>query len=71
MHSSKMRTVRCSSRLPRKGGCLLSLSGGDVCLAVSARHPLPVNRMTDRCKIITLPQAAGKNTYHTIISESI
>ena len=66
MHSSKMRTVRCSSRLPRRGGCLLSLSGG-----MYARHPLPVNRMTDRCKIITLPQAAGKNTYHKIISESI
>ena len=60
MHSSRMRTARSSSR-----------PGG-----VSTRHPPgsrphpeqacppPVNRMTDRCKNITLPQtsfAGGNN----------
>ena len=72
MHSSRMRTVHCSSRLPGVG----CLSGGGIvcpgdvfrgclprgclprgCLprGVSARHP-PVDRMTDRCKNITLQQ---------------
>ena len=60
MHSSRMRTVHCSSRL--LGGCLpggVCLGGGGVCpggclprgwgvsLWVSGRHP-PVDRILDR-----------------------
>ena len=41
MYSSRMRTV---------------FPGGGVCLGVCGRDPLPVNRITDRCKNITLPQ---------------
>ena len=63
MHSSRMRTVRCSGRLGRGGGvsawrgvCL-----GGVCLGVYSPRPrgrhLPVNRITDRCKNITFPVA--------------
>ena len=40
------------------GGCLLqwvSAQGGSAYQGVSTRHPL-VNRITDRCKNITLPQ---------------
>ena len=100
MHSSRMRTVRCSSRLPggvSAGGCLpgACLPGG-VCQGVSAKgmsaqvgvcpgglpkgvstrgdvcpggvcsrgclpggclpDTSPVDRMTDMCKNITLPQ---------------
>ena len=68
MHSSRMRTIRCSSRLlggmsTRGGGCLprggLCLPGVCVCLPRGACLPggcladTPVDRMTDRCK--TLP----------------
>ena len=48
MHSSRMRTVRCSSRLL-----------GEVSAQVHAgihTHTPPVDRMTDRCKNIALPQ---------------
>ena len=57
MHSSRMRTVRCSShpgggRLP--GGCLAMvgcLARGCLPRGVSATHPpTPVNRMTDACE---------------------
>ena len=58
MHSSRMRTARCSGRL---GGCM----PGGVCLGGSARgvclprvvytHPT-VNKITDRCKNITFPK---------------
>ena len=58
-HSSRMRTVRCSSRLPGEclpGGCLhKGFCPGGVCLGgclprgclpwLSGRHP-PMNRMT-------------------------
>ena len=42
MHSSRMHTVRCSGRLL-----------GEGCLS---DPPPPVNRITDRCQNITLPQ---------------
>ena len=58
-----MRTVRCSDHLlggllsggSAQEGCLSARRG--VCLlgGVCQTHP-PVNRMTDRCKNITLPQ---------------
>ena len=41
------------------------LPGHVTCKACWDTHSPPVNRMTDRCKIITLPQtsfAGGKNT---------
>ena len=67
MHSSRMRTIRCSSRLggglPREGVCLgvsaLGMSAlGGVCLGQGCLlpHPLPVNKITDTCENITLPQ---------------
>ena len=46
MHSSRMRTVRCS-------GCL---GGGGVCPRRGVCQTPLVDRMTDRCKNITLPQ---------------
>ena len=67
MHSSRMRTVRSSSRLlgggicPREGG----LPKGGVCpggcvscipVCNGANTPPPVDRMTDRCKNITFPK---------------
>ena len=61
MHSSRMRTVRCSGRLMvGGGGCLpgggWSVQGGVYPGGVSP----PVNRITDRCKNITLPQVHQK-----------
>ena len=57
VHSSRMYTVRCSSRL-LGWGCL---PRGDIPACSEADTP-PVNRMTDRCKNITLPLVAdGKN----------
>ena len=69
MHSSRMRTVRSSGR--RVGvvshhalgrGCVYPSMhwAGGVCWGVSAQvhtgiHP-PVDRMTDACENITLPQ---------------
>ena len=76
MHSSRMRTVRCSDRLEWGGvylgmGCL---PRGGVCLGVSAQgvHTSPVHCMlgythprgqTDACENTTLPQIsfAGGN----------
>ena len=46
MHSSGMRTVRCSGRPWGRGVCL-----GGFC-----QTPPPVDRITDTCKSITLPQ---------------
>ena len=80
MHSSRMRTVRCSSRLLK--GCLpggLSVRG--VCPGVRGGlsrgclpkcmlgyTPPPVDRMTDRCK--TLPcrnyVADGNNDHNAV-----
>ena len=40
-----MRTVRCSGR-----------HGGGICPGGCLPDPSPVDRMTDRCKNITLPQ---------------
>ena len=64
MHPSRMRTI-CS--LPYGGW---SLSGGSLCVwggSLSGRPPPPVNRMTDRCKNITLPQTlfVSGNKYTT------
>ena len=97
IHSSNMRTVRCSGHLvcvcvcvgggsvlgelPRQvsalggvypGGCLpregdvclgRGMSAGGVCQGVSAQgvsaQGVSVDRMTDRCKNITLPQLRG------------
>ena len=47
MHSSRMRTARCSGR-PGRGVCL---NGG-----IHLPPPHPVNRITDRYKNITFPQ---------------
>ena len=54
MHSSRMRTVRCSGCLSGEGGRCLPrrVSARDGCLSDT---PL-VNRITDRCRNITLPQ---------------
>ena len=49
MHSSRMRTVRCSGRL--WGGCL---PGGGGCLLWGMYTPL--KKIWDRCKNITFPQ---------------
>ena len=71
MHSSRMHTVRLltvsrsiwgGGSLPRgvsvqERGCLLSQGGGVYPSMPWGRHPsLPVDRMTDRCKNITLPK---------------
>ena len=60
MHSSRMRTVRCSSRLAGEvclpgggvcpGGCLTGgyLARGMCAPGVSAQGGVPVNRMTGR-----------------------
>ena len=54
MHSSRMRTVRCSSRLLRDGGGGQSQEGG-VCLPGGCTPlPTPVDRHT--CENITFPQ---------------
>ena len=65
MHSSRMHTIRCSGRLlnggigvsARGGVCLggVSTQGDGVCQAGVCQTP-PMNRITDRCKNITLPQ---------------
>ena len=69
MHSSRMRTAHISCHpwggcLP--GGCLprAGLLREDVCPG-SVVHPL-VNRMTDSCKNITLPETSfsgGNNNF--------
>ena len=68
MHSSTMRTVRCSAHLGEGvclGGCLPGgcVYLGGVCPGGCPPHrrttggpPHPMNRITDRCKIITFPQ---------------
>ena len=76
MHSSRMRTVRLLPVSPSitggvcsRGGCLLRgclplVRGGDgVYPSMQWGRPPPVDRMTDRCKNITLPQTsfAGSN----------
>ena len=79
MHSSRMRTVRCSNHLGGGGTCRPSECGiypggrclpreclSRVCLlGVSVPYTLPnVNRITDACENITLPQkniSDGKN----------
>ena len=65
MHSSRMRTVLCSGR---QGTCLPEgcLPGGVSARGVSAMEgclpsacwdtPTPMNRMTDGCENITLPE---------------
>ena len=62
MHSSRMRTVRNSSRLGRRGCVLpgdvcswggLSAPGGGGIPACTEADTLPVDRMTDTCKNIT------------------
>ena len=86
MHSSRMRTARLLtvSRIIRVGGGCLPTEGGGSARGVSARRvcipacigadiptlPSPVDRMTDRCKNITLPKtsfAGGKNRVQYII----
>ena len=55
MHSSRMRTVRCSDRLD---GCVQGGVRGVCVQGVSAWGctPPPVDRMTDACENITFPQ---------------
>ena len=53
MHSSRLRTARFSGRLGR--GCL----PGDVStwgMSAQDTPPTPVNRITDRCKKIAVPE---------------
>ena len=66
MHSSRMHTVRSSSRLLGEGGVcpggsvqgkgMGGLPGGVYPSMHWGRYPLAVDRMTDRCKNITFPQ---------------
>ena len=49
MHSSRMRTIRCSGGVLEGGVC------PSACWDTLIYTP-PVDRMTDRCKNITLPQ---------------
>ena len=66
MHFNRMRTARLLtvSRSIRGGVCLgVSAQGGyppeggrGSALLHTGIHPPPVNRITDRCKNITLPQ---------------
>ena len=51
MHSSMMRTVRNSSNLLGRGGCLLGVFAG-----TEPNTPHAVDSMTDMCKNITFPQ---------------
>ena len=63
-----MRTARSSSRLG--GGSPPDTPGADP--PRDQAHP-PVNRMTNRCKNITLPQtsfAGGKNPFLFTVSKS-
>ena len=67
IQSSRMRTVRCSGRRggalsAREGVCPRGVSAQGVCLPPmhAGIHP-PVNRITDACENITLPQADGNN----------
>ena len=60
MHSSRMRTVRNSSRLLLGGGeegvpapGVPAPGGGGIIPACTAADPPPVNRITDMCKNIT------------------
>ena len=56
MHFSRMHTIRCSGRLWGEGVCLGGcLPREGVCPGGVCETP-PVNRITDRCKNITLPQ---------------
>ena len=56
MHSSRLRTVRCSGRLwggvSAREGCL----GGCLPRGVVLYTYPPVDRMTDACENITFPQ---------------
>ena len=58
MHSSRMRTVRSSGAV--EGGVSQHALGGGVCpggcLPSACWDTPPVDRMTDACKNITLPQ---------------
>ena len=66
MHSSRMHTIRCSGRLLDgrvggvcPGGCLprgVSTHGDGICQVGVCQTPPPLNRITDRCENITLPQ---------------
>ena len=84
MHSSRMRTARLlpvSPSMRCSRGCTCR-EGGCTCLGVYLPRGVPVqalppvNRMTDRCKNITLPQTsfAGSNknafqwnAYHLLV----
>ena len=62
MHSSRMRTTRS---LLYKGGSMsrgVSVRGGSL----SRETPPPMNRMTDRCKNVTLAQTSFAGGNHTI-----
>ena len=56
MHSSRMRTVRSGSRLRGGEDCVFSGGGcaGGIPSCTEADPPPPVNRMTDRCKNMTI-----------------
>ena len=78
LHSNRMRTARaltlspsmlCAGRGAWSGGCMVR--GGAWSWGVVSQHALrqtpPVNRMTNSCKNITLPQTsfAGGNKYNS------
>ena len=76
MHSSGMRVVRCSSRLPE--GCLsvrvsaLGVSACRGCLPARGithyTYPLPPCGQTDTCEKITFPQLMLQTVIMTIYS---
>ena len=56
MHSSRMRTVRCSGR---RGGLPGGVSAWGGCLPGRCTPP-PVDRMTDACENITFSQLLSR-----------
>ena len=69
MHSSRMRTARF--RCHMGGVCLGGLAGVCLAMEVSPRRKPPVNRMTRRCRNITLTQTSfvdGKNMHSPLVT---
>ena len=78
LHSSSMRTARLLPVFPSMhcaGGVSAPVGGGGVLVSQHALRQTPhVNRMTDRCKNITLPQtsfAGGNNNEYNCDQENL